>query len=181
MKLIFFLGNPGKDYNFTRHNFAFLAADFYAKTHGDLKFKPQPKFFADTLKIDQLVLAKPQTFYNGVSQSFQALCHFYKLNVQNDVLVVCDDFNLDFGTLRWRQNGSAGGNNGLKSIITVQPDGHFQRLRLGTGNTELRQKLGDIKFVLSPFTAAERAELAPILLKISNFIDSWSENQSPQL
>ena len=70
--------------------------------------------------------------------------------------VICDDFNLEFGKIRYRLNGSAGGNNGLKSIIASLGTDEFPRLRIGTGNDELRKKLGDVDFVLSKFTPEEK-------------------------
>lgn len=171
MKLIFFLGNPGNSYNFTRHNFAFLAADFYAKTNGDLQFKDQPKFNAKTLKLDNgTIFAKPQTFYNDVGTSLNKIIHFYKLKL-SDVLVVCDDFNLDFGQIRFRQKGTDGGNNGLKSIIATLKTEDFARLRLGTGNDAVRKQLGDVDFVLSKFTPTERDQLPRILRDITAAID----------
>ena len=130
MKLIFFLGNPGNAYNFTRHNFAFLVADFYAKINGDLQFKDQSKFNAKVLKLENgTIFAKPQTFYNDVGMSLSKLINFYKLDL-SDVLVVCDDFNLDFGKTRLREKGTDGGNNGLKSIIATLKTEDFPRLVL---------------------------------------------------
>ena len=173
MKLIFFLGNPGNAYNFTRHNFAFLVADFYAKIHGDLQFKDQSKFNAKILKLENgTIFAKPQTFYNDVGTSLSKLINFYKLNL-SDILVVCDDFNLDFGKTRLCEKGTDGANNGLKSIIATLKTGDFRRLRLGTGNDSVRKQLGDVDFVLSKFTPEERERLPLILRNISDTIEKY--------
>lgn len=169
MKLIVGFGNPEAKYNFTRHNFGFLALDFYAKIKG-LSWEKNPKFDAIYLKSGDNVFIKPQTYYNNAGKSVQAFAHFYKIPPEK-CLILCDDFNLDFGAIRFREKGSAGGNNGLKSTISELGTSEFPRLRLGTGNDELRAKIGDYDFVLSKFTPEEREKLPEILRKISEKID----------
>lgn len=173
MKLIVGFGNPGDKYNFTRHNFGFLALDFYAKIK-NLSWNKTPKFDALYLKSSDAIFIKPQTFYNDIGHSVQAFAHYYKISPEN-CLIVCDDFNLDFGIIRFRSKGSAGGNNGLKSVIKELNTSDFPRLRLGTANPELRQKLGDVDFVLSRFTPAEKSNLPEILSSTSASIDSFLE------
>ena len=164
-------GNPGTQYNFTRHNFGFLALDFYAKIH-KLEFIEKPKFNAYIAKDGDKLLVKAQTFYNEVGQSARALMDFYKLTPQ-DFLVICDDFNIDFGTVRFRERGSAGGNNGLKSMIAHFHTDDFPRLRLGSGNDQLRSRVGDIDFVLSKFTDRERGQLPQILKQVEDYISKY--------
>lgn len=173
MKVIIGFGNPGHEYNFTRHNFGFLALDFYAKVH-KLTFQNKPKFFADITKDDKhdLLLVKATTFYNEVGTCARAIMDFYKLQPQ-DFLAVCDDFNLPFGQLRFRERGSAGGNNGLKSLISHFNTDDFPRYRLGSGNDNLRTRIGDVDFVLSKFTDRERGELPQILKQIEEFITNY--------
>ncbi|MBQ8991899.1 aminoacyl-tRNA hydrolase [Candidatus Saccharibacteria bacterium] len=168
MKLIVGLGNPGNEYNFTRHNSGFLALDFYAKIN-NLKWEPHPKFGALYLKDRDCIFIKPQGFYNTSGVPVKAFMSFYKIPPR-DVLVVCDDFNLDFGKTRYRAKGTAGGNNGLKSIIAELKTDEFPRLRIGTGNDALRKKLGDVDFVLSKFTPDEKAELPTILSSICSYL-----------
>jgi len=168
MKLIVGLGNPGPEYNFTRHNFGFLALDFYAKVK-NLTWQ-KPKFHALWLKDGYRIFIKPQTFYNDSGRAVTEFANFYKIPLE-DVLIICDDFNLPFDSLRYRAKGSSGGNNGLKSISEYLHTTDFPRLRLGTGNDELRQKLGDIDFVLSRFTAEEKSALPTFLAKIVQEID----------
>ena len=170
MKLIVALGNPGKEYNFTRHNFGFLTLDFYFKVN-NLSWEPHEKFHA-VWKKDDKIFIKPQTFYNNVGLSVREFMDFYKIPPQ-DILVVCDDFNLPFGATRFRERGSAGGNNGLKSIISSLGTDAFPRLRLGTGNDELRKKLGDVDFVLSKFTPKEKEQLASVLAHANEAIVSF--------
>lgn len=165
MNLIVAFGNPGAQYNFTRHNFGFLALDFYFKITG-LEWEPHEKFGAIWKKSGDTIYIKPQTFYNDIGQSVKAFADFYKIPPEN-ILAICDDFNLPFGTIRERARGSAGGNNGLKSVIAHLGTEDFPRLRLGTGNDALRQKIGDVDFVLSKFTDAEKQKLPEILKQIS--------------
>ena len=173
MKLIIGFGNPGPNYNFTRHNFGFLALDFYAKVH-QLNWQTKPKFFAEVAKDDEhdLLLIKPQTFYNDVGNSIQAVCNFYKI-ASTDILVICDDFNLDFGKLRFRERGSSGGNNGLKLTSAALGTEGFPRLRLGTANDELRRQIGDVDFVLSHFTDVEHEQLPQILQNVTKYIAEY--------
>lgn len=177
MQLIVGLGNPGNQYNFTRHNFGFLTLDFYAKIH-NLTWQ-KPKFNALWLKTGDTIFIKPQTFYNNSGQAVQAFLKFYKIPFEQ-LLVVCDDFDLEFGKLRYRAHGSSGGNNGLKSITQHLNTDQFARLRLGTGNPALRQRLGDIDFVLSKFTPNERTTLPNILTaatdRLNDFISAANDS-----
>lgn len=168
MKLIAGLGNPGNEYNFTRHNYGFLALDFYAKIH-QLTWQ-KPKFSALWCKNGDRIFIKPQDFYNNSGVAIAAFARFYKIPPQ-DILVVCDDFELDFNKIRYREHGSSGGNNGLKSAIAELKTEAFPRLRLGTNNPALRSKIGDIDFVLGHFTAEEKAQLPDLLQKICTEID----------
>ena len=174
MKIIVGFGNPEQKYNFTRHNFGFLFLDFYAKIH-KLEFQSSPKFLADIAKQDTLLFVKPKTFYNEIGQSVLSLVNFYKLNPSEDLIVVCDDFNLPFGQIRYRKKGSSGGNNGLKSIEKYLNTTDFQRIRLGSENEALRKKIGDVDFVLSKFTPEERENLPEIM---KNALETLKSNIS---
>lgn len=172
MKLIVGLGNPGNEYNFTRHNYGFLALDFYTKVH-NLTWQ-KPKFGALWLKDGNRIFIKPQDFYNNSGIPTAAFLHFYKLSPQ-DLLIVCDDFDLQFGQIRYRERGSSGGNNGLKSVSQHLKTSDFPRLRLGTSNLPVRQQLGDIDFVLGHFTADEKSQLPTLLQEISAKIDDLTK------
>ena len=166
MKLIVGLGNPGNQYNFTRHNFGFLALDFLAKTKG-WEWQKQPKFNAIWAKIGDTIYIKPQTFYNEVGRCVQYFLHYYKIPTK-DILVVCDDFDMEFGKIRFREKGSHGGNNGLRSIIKELGTTEVPRLKLGTNNPELRQKMNnDTDFVLGRFTPEEKEQLPKILTEVN--------------
>lgn len=173
MKLVVGLGNPGNKYNFTRHNTGFLALDFYFKV-SNLKWDKKTRLGATVGRRDDILFIKPQDFYNDSGVAVQRYMHFYKIDI-SDILVVCDDFNLKYGTLRYRSSGSAGGNNGLKSIISTVGTDDFARLRIGTGNDGLRQKMGDVDFVLSKYTPEEKEKLPEILREVTEKIDDWLE------
>lgn len=166
MKLIVGLGNPGTKYNFTRHNSGFLTLDFYFKIK-DLKWEKTPKFGAiyakTSLKGEDVIFIKPQDFYNESGRSVKEFMRYYKIAMQ-DILVICDNFDLEFGKIRYRATGQAAGNNGLKSIDAALGSGDYPRLRIGTGNDALRRKMGDMDFVLSRFTPEEKAHLPEILM-----------------
>ena len=161
MKLVVGLGNPGARYNFTRHNTGFLVLDYYFKVCG-LSWSAKPRLGALWGRVDDVIFIKPQEFYNESGRAVAAYMKYYKITA-SDILVVCDDFNLEFGKVRYRAAGSAGGNNGLKSIIASIGTDEFPRIRIGTGNDVLRAKLGDVDFVLSKFTVEEKNQLPEVM------------------
>lgn len=165
------LGNPESKYNWTRHNTGFLMLDFYFKVHG-AKWNSKPRLGAKYGRMDDVIYIKPQDYYNLSGQVVREYMRYYKI-ATSDVLVICDDFNLDFGRLRYRSSGSAGGNNGLRSIILALETEDFARLRIGTGNNEIRAQMGDVDFVLSKFTSGEKAQLPAILKEACEKVDFW--------
>jgi PTH1 family peptidyl-tRNA hydrolase len=178
MKLIVFLGNPGLRYRKTRHNIGFVAGDFYAQARG-VKWQKFIKFQALAAEFteggNKVLLVKPQKFYNLTGEVVQKFINFYKIDLR-DLLVVCDDLNLDFGKLRFREQGSAGGNNGLKSTIAALGTESFARLRIGTDNA-LRAKIGHTDFVLSKFSRDETAQLPIICQQVADQIDKFMSDK----
>ncbi|MBQ1373690.1 aminoacyl-tRNA hydrolase [Candidatus Saccharibacteria bacterium] len=172
MKLVIGLGNPGNRYNFTRHNSGFLALDFYFKLH-NLTWGAKPRYGALWGRRGDIIFVKPQDYYNESGRATLEFMNFYKIPT-SDILVICDDFNLEFGKLRYRAQGSAGGNNGLKSIISTLGTDEFPRLRIGTGNDTLRRQMGDMDFVLSKFTPEEKLQLPEILSEVAGRIDEYA-------
>ena len=173
MKLIVGLGNPGKQYNFTRHNFGFLALDFLSKIQG-WEWEKQPKFNAVWSKQGSTIFIKPQTFYNEAGRAVQAFTHYYKID-PTDILIIHDDFDLDFGKIRYREKGSSGGNNGLKSIIRELGTDVIPRLKLGSNNANLRKKMkDDADFVLGHFTSEEHTQLPTILKEACSHINDFN-------
>ena len=168
MKLVVGLGNPENRYNFTRHNTGFLVLDYFFKVKG-LKWSDKPRLGALWGREDDTIFIKPQEFYNNSGQVVAAYMNYYKIPA-SDMLVICDDFNLEFGKIRYRAGGSAGGNNGLKSIIASIGTEDFPRIRVGTANDDLRARVGDVDFVLSKFTEEEKGQLPAVLDEIINRI-----------
>lgn len=169
MRIIIGLGNTGDEYDLTRHNLGFMALDYYFKVH-NLSWQTNLKFHSIWAKHDDLVFLKPQTFYNDVGLAAKTCATFYKIS-PNNILAICDDFNLEFGQLRFREKGSSGGNNGLKSLERHLHTTDFPRLRIGTNNLELRTKIDDTNFVLGRFIPEERKQLSQILLNITSRLD----------
>ncbi len=155
MWLIAGLGNIGARYEFTRHNIGFSIIDALARDL-DVNFKLEKSFQALIARYKnntcEFILAKPQTFMNNSGISIRSIKNFYKIE---NILVIHDDLDLDFGHIRFKQNGSSGGNNGLKSIIShIGED--FYRLRFGIGKIDeiTKIKAHDITaHVLSRFSA----------------------------
>lgn len=171
MKLVVGLGNPESKYNWTRHNTGFLVLDYYFKVK-KMEWSAKPRLEALWGRDGDTIFIKPQEFYNLSGKAVFAYMKYYKINL-SDILVICDDFNLDFGALRYRSSGSAGGNNGLKSIIAELGTEDFPRIRVGTGNDELRKRLGDTDFVLSKFTPEEKVRLPEILNRVVEKIEEY--------
>ena len=169
MKLIVGLGNPGNQYNFTRHNVGFLVLDYYFKIRG-LKWNETPKFGAIYKKVDDVIFIKPQKYYNETGKVVAEYARYYKVTTSN-ILVICDNFDLEFGKVRYRATGAAGGNNGLKSIDAALKNADYPRIRVGTENLELRSKMEAIDFVLSKFTPEEKAKLPEVLAEVAEKID----------
>ena len=169
MKLVIGLGNPGSRYNFTRHNSGFLALDFYFKVK-KLTWEARPKFGAIWAKDGDSIFIKPQDYYNESGRAVQEFMRFYKIPA-SDIMVICDNFDLEFGKIRYRASGQAAGNNGLKSIDSALSSNEYPRLRIGTGNDELRHKMGDMDFVLSHFTPSEKEHLPEVLRAVTDKID----------
>lgn len=171
MRIIIGLGNTGDQYNLTRHNLGFMALDYYFKTH-NLSWQTTLKFHSIWAKHDDLIFLKPQTFYNDVGLAAKSCAVFYKIS-PNNILAICDDFNLEFGQLRFREKGSSGGNNGLKSLEQHLHTTDFPRLRIGTSNSLLRTKIGDTSFVLGHFIPEEREQLPQILSNMALRLDQF--------
>lgn len=176
MKLILGQGNPGAEYEKTRHNAGFLAIDHFAEQH-DAQFQPKSKFHADIAELNmsggKVLLVKPTTFYNETGACARALADFYKIDTA-DILVIHDELALPFGTLRTREKGRDAGNNGIKSLNAHLGE-NYARIRVGIWN-DLADKAGAFDFVLSKFNAEEYDKLqSDILPKTDELIGDFIE------
>lgn len=151
------LGNPGRDYEKTRHNLGFLVVEAFARKHG-LAWKNQTQFDAETTRWDRFPgrtvhFVKPQTFMNDSGRAIRALASFYKIP-NPSILVIYDDLTIDLGLVKVTTTGSAGGHNGIASLLEQVGDG-FARYRLGIGPKHPSQM--DLKdFVLGKFTPEQQ-------------------------
>jgi len=169
MFLIVGLGNPGKKFEKTRHNAGFQAVDFLLESNSrhDLNhdYDHDKKSNAKIIKNKNYILAKPKTFMNNSGQAVQALASYYKIPA-NKMIIIYDEIDLPFGTVRMRDKGSSAGHNGIKSIIEHLGTDEFNRIRIGIKNDKL-EKMDAAKFVLKKFSRSEQKELREkILLEI---------------
>ncbi len=156
--LIIGLGNPGRQYEETRHNVGFMVLDRLAAGSG-VAFQSAPKWQSHLAKLpDGTLLLKPQTFMNLSGRAIQQILSFHKWPPEQ-MLVIYDDVSLSLGTLRFREKGSAGGHNGIKSIIQHLGDA-FPRLKLGIGGSQPGEMVGH---VLGKFSPDERPALENML------------------
>lgn len=168
MKLIIGLGNPGKEYAKTRHNAGFMVVDALAKVLG-ADFKFQKKFNAEIAQVklenEDVVLLKPQTFMNLSGSPVRAVMDFYKIKIK-DIIVVQDDKDILFGEVKYQNNRSAAGHNGIKSLIEHLGTQDFARIRIGVAWQD-KEKMGDTAdFVLRNFTKTELQNLEKIIQDI---------------
>ena len=166
MRLVAGLGNPGEQYAFTRHNMGWLCADFIAVNNN--LGKPQEKFHAEFWKMGDVILLKPLTFMNSSGLSVSEAVNFYKIEL-SDVLIVYDDIALPFGKLRMRAQGTAGGHNGLISILGALGDIHVPRLRIGIGHPPGSM----INYVLGHFPPEEHEQLPKVIAHAAEAVDVW--------
>ena len=166
MRLVAGLGNPGEQYAFTRHNMGWLCADFLA-VNNDLG-KPQEKFHAQFWKMGDVILLKHLTFMNSSGIAVSEAVNFYKIDLA-DVLIVYDDVALPFGKLRMRAQGTAGGHNGLISILGALGDIHVPRLRIGIGHPPGSM----INYVLGHFPPDEQENLPEVISKAADAVNVW--------
>lgn len=156
MKLILGLGNPGEQYERTRHNVGWRVLDAVE----DAGWSLEKKFNAEVVRVGELLLCKPQTFMNNSGEAARAICDYYKIDA-SDVMVVYDDIDIDFGVIRMRSAGSAGGHNGVKSIIQHVGTTEFHRMRIGVRPPHPVEDTGT--FVLARFSGAEEEALPQII------------------
>lgn len=174
MKLIVGLGNPGREYELTRHNIGFMAIDELSKRWNiplnEQKFKGL--FGAGFVNGEKVILLKPLTYMNVSGESIRPLMDYYKIDVE-DFVVMYDDLDIPVGKLRLRMKGSAGGHNGVKSTIAHLGTQEFQRIRMGIDRPKNGMKVVD--YVLGRFTAEEMPEVERAIEKSADACEEWLE------
>lgn len=178
MKIIAGLGNPGLRYKNTRHNIGFMVLDEFAGKHG---IRIKQKAFHGLCGVgrfdgEEVFLVKPLTFMNLSGEAVDAVCQD-RLKNKEDLLVVCDDFNLPLGEIRLREKGSSGGHNGLESIIGIMGE-DFARLRVGIGAEVMPVDRSD--YVLGPFLRKERPILKEAVIEAVLCVETWISKGSSE-
>jgi PTH1 family peptidyl-tRNA hydrolase len=172
VKIIVGLGNPGRQYAATRHNLGFLVVDEIARRYFSSLSEQRKRFRAELMSVtvegEKIVLVKPQTYMNLSGLSVREAAHWYKVRPAQ-VLVVADDIDLPFGTLRMRASGSSGGHNGFKSVFAELGTQDVPRLRIGVG----RGRGEAISQVLARFTAQEEKILPEVVRAAADCALTW--------
>lgn len=176
MKVIVGLGNPGPQYLETRHNIGFLFVDLLAEQY-QLQFRTkfQGLWAEGNVDGERVLFLKPQTFMNLSGRSVSELCRFYKVQGE-DLLVVHDDMDLTLGKIRLRNQGSAGGHNGIKSILSELGTEKFWRLKLGIGRPP--KEWDPARFVLSSFEESELIPLDELLGRAVKATHLWIKGET---
>ncbi len=172
MQLIVGLGNPGKEYQQTRHNFGFMLLDYLADQH-HFSFQSHKKSKSEMCETQwqnqKIIFVKPQTFMNLSGESVQYFSGFYQIPATN-ILVIYDDLDLNLGILRLAKQGSSGGHNGIKSIHQHLGHSNFGRLKLGIGRPNPPQKPVNTH-VLEPFNKQELPHVKDVLKNASECLE----------
>jgi peptidyl-tRNA hydrolase, PTH1 family len=175
LKLIVGLGNPGSEYEHTRHNIGFEVIDALSQTNGlpldKLKFNAQ--FGKGKMEGEDVLLVKPLTYMNLSGEALSPIMNFYQIPIE-DILVVYDDLDLPIGKIRLREKGSAGGHNGMKSIIQHLGSQNFKRIRVGIGRPVGREKV--IDYVLKRFTKEDQPSVDASIDQARKACEAWLTN-----
>jgi len=160
--LVVGLGNPGKTYQHTRHNVGFMVVDRLAGAHSIMVTRERfhSLWGAGDIAGRQVILAKPQTFMNRSGQAVAALMAYYKLAVQ-DLLVIHDDLDVDFGSIKIVRGGGAGGHRGVQSIHDTLKEDRYVRVKVGTGRPRFSETVED--YVLSPWYEDQRGQVVEMV------------------
>jgi PTH1 family peptidyl-tRNA hydrolase len=158
VKLVVGLGNPGKEYTYSRHNIGFLVVNQLARSHDIPLTKRRFKSRWETGKISRhkVILAKPHTYMNLSGEAVNAITRFYKI-APKDIIVIHDDIDIEFGHLKIKTKGGSGGHRGIDSIITHLKEDKFVRVRVGVGRPPSDRDPSD--FVLTQFNEKEKKDL----------------------
>lgn len=168
MKLIIGLGNPGKDYQNTRHNVGFLILDNYLG-NVDWKEKFNALYFEKRINSEKVVFVKPLTFMNLSGNAVVKYVNYYNVNI-DDILVIQDDLDLPFSTYKLKKNSSAGGHNGIKSIINCLGSQDFLRLKIGVS---INKSIDTKDYVLGRFSKEEKDKLDSLQKTFNEIIESF--------
>lgn len=169
MKIIVGLGNPGKEYELTRHNVGFYILDKYL---GDVKWKATKQnalVYEDTINGEKVIFVKPLTYMNNSGEAIKSVIKYYKAYI-DDLLVIQDDIAIVLGKSRIKYESSDGGHNGIKSIINCLGSNKFLRLKIGLAK---EKEVDTINYVLGKLTKKELAQIDKDMNYYFNVIDTF--------
>ncbi|HEN6753485.1 TPA: aminoacyl-tRNA hydrolase [Streptococcus agalactiae] len=180
VKMIVGLGNPGSKYNDTKHNIGFMAIDRIVKKL-DVNFTEDKNFKAeigsDFINGEKIYFIKPTTFMNNSGIAVKALLTYYNISIK-DMIIIYDDLDMEVGKIRFRQKGSAGGHNGIKSIIAHLGTQEFDRIKVGIGRPNGRMTV--INHVLGKFDKNDEIMISNTLDKVDNAVKYYLQTNDFQ-
>lgn len=180
VKMIVGLGNPGSKYNDTKHNIGFMAVDIIVKKL-DVNFTEDKNFKAeigsDFINGEKIYFIKPTTFMNNSGIAVKALLTYYNISIK-DMIIIYDDLDMEVGKIRFRQKGSAGGHNGIKSIIAHLGTQEFDRIKVGIGRPNGRMTV--INHVLGKFDKNDEIMISNTLDKVDNAVNYYLQTNDFQ-
>ncbi|AHX74230.1 Ribosome-binding ATPase [Streptococcus agalactiae] len=180
VKMIVGLGNPGSKYNDTKHNIGFMAVDRIVKDL-DVNFTEDKNFKAeigsDFINGEKIYFIKPTTFMNNSGIAVKALLTYYNISIK-DMIIIYDDLDMEVGKIRFRQKGSAGGHNGIKSIIAHLGTQGFDRIKVGIGRPNGRMTV--INHVLGKFDKNDEIMILNTLDKVDNAVNYYLQTNDFQ-
>lgn len=180
VKMIVGLGNPGSKYNDTKHNIGFMAVDRIVKKL-DVNFTEDKNFKAeigsDFINGEKIYFIKPTTFMNNSGIAVKALLTYYNISIK-DMIIIYDDLDMEVGKIRFRQKGSAGGHNGIKSIIAHLGTQEFDRIKVGIGRPNGRMTV--INHVLGKFDKNDEIMISNTLDKVDNAVKYYLQTNDFQ-
>lgn len=169
MKLIVGLGNPGKEYDKTRHNVGFMAIDLYClKKELTFKKKFNGLYTKDTINKEEIIFLKPQSYMNLSGNVVKKYMSYFKIKIE-DIFIIYDDVDFKIGEFKIKPDGSSGGHNGIKDIISQLCTSNFKRIRIGISKSDQNM----VKHVLTKFSEKELNKINETLYTIINVIEDY--------
>ena len=171
MKLIVGLGNPGKEYENTRHNIGFIFIDYFAEKNKATidKEKFNGLYTQITINNEKVILLKPLSYMNLSGEVVRKFVDYFKIDI-NNILIISDDLDMNFGKIRLRPDGSSGGHNGLKNIALNLNTESFKRLKVGISNNK---DIDTKDYVLGKFSKEEKETINNLKEQVSNILGDF--------
>ncbi len=171
MKLIVGLGNPGPEYEYTRHNMGFMVIDSFAKKHGVSISKKKFNGLYEIVEIGstKVILLKPLSYMNLSGMVVKEFVHYFKVDI-DDILIISDDLDMDYLKIKLKFKGSCGGHNGLRNIETNLGTNCYKRLKIGISNDK---KVDTKDYVLGKLSVDEKNKLKDLFVITNQLLDDY--------